>query len=143
MIHNLDEKEAHRAGYRDSIEDALRVANIIRSKFDPKKFIQKQGTKWIEVHPFGTPEGVSETLFSTKPTEGSDGGEEYNDEVGMIRNDLQTMIRCAKELERILSSNENVAEWAQEKIAVAKSMIVTILDYVASEHELGHKYTNK
>jgi hypothetical protein len=28
-----------------------------------------------------------------------------------------------------------MAEWAQEKIAVVKSMIVTVKDYVASEHE--------
>jgi hypothetical protein len=27
-----------------------------------------------------------------------------------------------------------MAEWAQEKVAVVKSMIVTVKDYVASEH---------
>jgi len=143
MVSNHEERAARAEGFRDSPEQALKLHGILRSKFDPKKFIQKQGSKWIEVFPFGEQKGVSETLFSSKPTEGADGGEEYNDEVGMIRNDLHTMIRCAKELEEILSSNENVAEWAQEKIAVAKSMIVTILDYVASEHELGHKYKNK
>ena len=72
-----------------------------------------------------------------------DGGEEYNDEVGMIRNDLHTMVRCAAELNEILKRDENVAEWVQEKIAVAKSMMVTILDYVASEHELGNIPRNK
>jgi hypothetical protein len=72
--------------------------------------------------------------------ESSDGGSEYNDEVGMIRNDLHTMVRCASELNEILKRDENVAEWVQEKIAVAKSMMVTILDYVASEHEMGNVY---
>jgi hypothetical protein len=72
--------------------------------------------------------------------EGFDGGSEYNDEVGMIRNDLHTMVRCAAELNEILKRDENIAEWVQEKIAVAKSMMVTILDYVASEHEMGNIY---
>jgi len=81
--------------------------------------------------------------YNMMPTEEFDGGGEYNDEVGMIRNDLHTLVRCAEQLDEILTKNENVAEWAQEKIAVAKSMMVTILDYVQSEHELGHTYRNK
>jgi hypothetical protein len=74
-------------------------------------------------------------------SEGFDGGGEYNDEVGMIKNDLHTIVRCTESLEKILEENENVAEWVQEKIAVSKSMMVTILDYVKSEHELGHVYS--
>jgi hypothetical protein len=74
-------------------------------------------------------------------SEGFDGGGEYNDEVGMIKNDLHTIARCTESLEKILEENENVAEWVQEKIAVSKSMMVTILDYVKSEHELGHVYS--
>jgi hypothetical protein len=53
MIHNDEESVAHQHGYRDSHEDALRVHNIIRSKFDPKKFVQKQGGKWVPVYPYG------------------------------------------------------------------------------------------
>jgi hypothetical protein len=30
-----------------------------------------------------------------------------------------------------------MAEWAQEKLAVVKSMIVAVKDYIASEHERG------
>jgi hypothetical protein len=73
--------------------------------------------------------------------EGFNGGGEYNDEVGMIKNDLRTIVRCTENLEKILEENENIAEWVQEKIAVSKSMMVTILDYVKSEHELGHVYS--
>jgi hypothetical protein len=62
---------------------------------------------------------------------------EYDDEVGMIKNDIHTLVRCSVELYKLLEKNENVAEWVQEKIAVAKSMMVTVLDYVASEHEMG------
>jgi len=70
-----------------------------------------------------------------------DGGGEYNDEVGMIKNDLHTIVRCASDLNKMLHKDENIAEWAQEKIAVVKSMMVTVLDYIASEHEMGHEYT--
>ena len=61
--------------------------------------------------------------------------EEYHDEAGMVKSNLATIIRSAEELDNILHDNENMAEWAQEKIAVVKSMIVTVKDYVASEHE--------
>jgi hypothetical protein len=56
MIANLDEPNARSQGYRDSIDGALRVAGIIRSKFDPKKFVQKQGNGWVTVYPFGKQE---------------------------------------------------------------------------------------
>ena len=60
--------------------------------------------------------------------------EEYNDEAGMVKSNLATIIRSAEELEQLIHDNENMAEWAQEKVAVVKSMIVTVKDYVASEH---------
>lgn len=53
MVHNLDEPTARGMGYRDSVDGALKVVGIIRSKFDPKKFVQNQGGKWIQVFPFG------------------------------------------------------------------------------------------
>ena len=60
--------------------------------------------------------------------------EEYNDEAGMAKSNLHTIIRSAEELEHLIHDNENMAEWAQEKLAVVKSMIVTVKDYIASEH---------
>jgi hypothetical protein len=63
--------------------------------------------------------------------------EEYNDEAGMVKSNLHTIIRSAEELEQLIHDNENMAEWAQEKLAVVKSMIVTVKDYIASEHERG------
>ena len=61
--------------------------------------------------------------------------EEYNDEAGMVKSNLHTIIRSAEELEQLIHDNENMAEWAQEKVAVVKSMIVTVKDYISSEHE--------
>ncbi len=63
--------------------------------------------------------------------------EEYNDEAGMVKSNLHTIIRSAEELEQLIHDNENMAEWAQEKLALVKSMIVTVKDYIASEHESG------
>ena len=63
--------------------------------------------------------------------------EEYNDEAGMVKSNIHTIIRSAEELEHLIHDNENMAEWAQEKIAVVKSMIVAVKDYIASEHERG------
>jgi hypothetical protein len=65
MIDNLDEPKARSMGYRDSIEGALRVANIMRSKFDPKKYVQKQGNQWVPVYPFGKPQATE--AFSSPP----------------------------------------------------------------------------
>ena len=56
MIDNREERQAKAQGFRDSQEDALKVHGIIRSKFKPGKWVQKQGTQWVEVHPFGQPE---------------------------------------------------------------------------------------
>jgi hypothetical protein len=59
MISNYNEKQARAEGFRDTQEQALRLHNIIRSKFNPKKWVQKQGGSWVEVFPFGQP-NVSE-----------------------------------------------------------------------------------
>jgi hypothetical protein len=72
-ISNHDERAAHHQGYRDSPEEALKVHGIIKSKFKPGKWVQKQGNSWPEVFPFGKPEGVSETA-SAGATSSSMGG---------------------------------------------------------------------
>lgn len=63
MIDNLDEPKAKAAGYKETPELALKAAGIMRSKFDPKKFVQNQSGKWVTVYPYGkpgTPEGSIE-----------------------------------------------------------------------------------
>jgi len=61
MIHNNEEQVAHRQGYRDSHESALKAQGIVRSKFKPGKWVQKQGNSWTEVFPYGKPDGVDES----------------------------------------------------------------------------------
>jgi hypothetical protein len=72
-----------------------------------------------------------------------DGGEEYNDEVGMVKNNLHTLMRATKGLHNMLEPNENMPEWVQEKIAAAKGMLVAAWDYMLSQHEEGNVYTNE
>jgi hypothetical protein len=62
---------------------------------------------------------------------------EYNDEAGMAKNSLHTIVRVATHLERELGDNENLPEWVQEKIGAIKEMMVTVMDYMISQHEMG------
>lgn len=53
MVHNKEERQARNMGYKETHDEALKAAGIIRSKFDPKKFLRKQGDKWVQVFPYG------------------------------------------------------------------------------------------
>jgi len=61
MVSNRVEREARAQGFRDTVEQALKMHGIVKSKFKPGKWVQKQGDSWTEVHPFGKPEGINET----------------------------------------------------------------------------------
>lgn len=63
--------------------------------------------------------------------------EEYSDEAGMVKDNLHTIIRAMTELCTSLKDNEDIPEWAQEKIAQAKGMLVSVKDYMISQHEQG------
>jgi hypothetical protein len=52
MVGNPQRQQAIAAGFRDSHEQALKLHNIIRSKFSNNKFVQKQGDKWVQVNPY-------------------------------------------------------------------------------------------
>lgn len=47
--------QARKEGYSDSHEAALKRAGIFKSKFDPKKYVKKNGDKWVQVFPYGKP----------------------------------------------------------------------------------------
>ena len=82
-------------------------------------------------------DGVMMTRASNMSSEGIDHGErgEYNDEAGMAKDSLHTIVRHARELERALRSNENLPEWVQEKIGQIKGMMSSVTDYIVSTHE--------
>ena len=83
----------------------------------------------------------SDGVMMTRPTncssESIEHGEqsEYNDEAGMAKDSLHTIVRHAKELESALRDNENLPEWVQEKIGQIKGMMSSVTDYIISTHE--------
>jgi len=60
---------------------------------------------------------------------------EYNDEAGMTKDSLHTIVRHARELEKCLRQNENLPEWVQEKVGQIKGMMSSVTDYIISTHE--------
>jgi hypothetical protein len=62
---------------------------------------------------------------------------EYNDESGMAKTNLHTMLRAVKGLHDAIADGENLPEWVQEKIAGAKMNLVSVWDYILSQHEQG------
>lgn len=58
---------------------------------------------------------------------------EYDDEAGMADNNLETMKRAVQGIDDLIHTGDNLPEWCQEKIAVAKSMLVAVWDYMKSE----------
>jgi hypothetical protein len=82
-------------------------------------------------------DGVMMTRATNCSSESIEHGEqaEYNDEAGMTKDSLHTIVRHAKELERALRDNENLPEWVQEKIGQIKGMMSSVTDYIISTHE--------
>lgn len=69
-------------------------------------------------------------IYNTTPESDSP---EYNDEATMIETNLETMRRAIDSIDEIINTNDNVPEWVQEKIAVTKSMLVSVSDYMKSK----------
>lgn len=62
---------------------------------------------------------------------------EYDDEAGMADNNLETLRRAVEGIDELINAGDNLPEWCQEKIAVSKSMLVAVWDYMKSEEERG------
>jgi hypothetical protein len=62
---------------------------------------------------------------------------EYDDEAGSAESNLHTIARAADGLLDTIDSNENLPEWAQEKIAKVEGMLVAVWDYLESQEEEG------
>jgi hypothetical protein len=95
QIHNDEERAAHQHGYRDSIEGALRVVNIIRSKFDSSKFVQKVGNKWVPVNPFGSADDVEEAQgdpIGTVQSATPDGKVAIKTDTGVVTTDKSALM---------------------------------------------------
>jgi hypothetical protein len=65
---------------------------------------------------------------------------EYDDEAGMADNNLSTLRRAVEGLDDLIDAGDNLPEWCQEKIAVAKSMLVSVWDYMESEDDAEEEF---
>lgn len=62
---------------------------------------------------------------------------EYDDEAGMAKSNLHTMARAVNGLLDNIKNNDNLPEWAQEKLAKAEMMTTGVWDYLLSQKEQG------
>ena len=63
---------------------------------------------------------------------------EYDDEAGMAHSNLLTSARAVIGLLKTIDNRDNLPEWAQEKIAKAEMMLVTVWDYLQSQKQMGN-----
>jgi len=63
---------------------------------------------------------------------------EYDDEAGMAQSNLLTTARAVQGLLDTIKDRDNLPEWAQEKIAKAEMMLVSVWDYLQSQKEMGN-----
>jgi hypothetical protein len=59
---------------------------------------------------------------------------EYDREGDMAKEQMHTIMSAAKELHSILRDEENLPEWVQKKITLAKEYIDTARDYMLTQH---------
>ena len=98
--------------------------NLLRTHDPEEKAKYQQGIKQrIKNQPMAGPKGQLPEDFNG----------EYDDEAGMADNNLETLERAVDGIDNLIQSGDNLPEWCQEKIAVAKSMLVAVWDYMYSE----------
>ena len=68
---------------------------------------------------------------------------EYDYEGQMSRTQLQTTMRNCKDLIDMIDNEENMPEWVQSKITLAKEYITSVRDYLQSKQELGEETINE
>jgi len=78
--------------------------------------------------------GTSKLMTREGDQDPADQGE-YDREGEMGRNEIHTMMRNAKQLEKMLGNDDDLPEWVQKKLSLASDYMQTIADYLASEKE--------
>ena len=79
---------------------------------------------------------------------------EYDQEGSMAKDDIHTIVRHARALEKILGDNDNLPEWVQAKLAKIEGMMTAVDDYMQDQKErdvekatgeegIGEESTNK
>lgn len=101
----------------------------------PKKKGRPKGTgRKLGAKPTGTSKLARQSAIREGDIEIQDQGE-YDQEGDMAKDDIHTLVRDARALERILGDNDNLPEWVQAKLTKAKGMISAVSDYMQTERE--------
>ena len=95
-------------------------------------FIIKSGDETGNTYTSFTPEDLSDSDNMSEEFNG-----EYDDEAGMVQSNLRTMARAVNGLLDTIQDNDNLPEWAQEKLAKAEMMTTSVWDYLLSQKEQG------
>ena len=164
MVSNQNERQARAQGFRDSQDEALKVHGIIRSKFDPKKFVQNQGGKWVQVFPYGEDQGVAEdhstasggwgqgayaSASSSSKWAGAgkddsvhENPEWYGDEANsMSTSQLKSLVKHAAKLRQAVKAmqaqGDTLEPWQQAKVTKASDYLDAVFNAVDDEHDMG------
>jgi hypothetical protein len=111
--------------------------------FSAKKFIRDLDDQGYEFTHVVSPEGKITYLPHLDPRNfpkdevDEDFNGEYDDEAGMAHSNLLTTARAVQGLLDTIKDRDNLPEWAQEKIAKAEMMLVSVWDYLQSQKEMG------
>jgi hypothetical protein len=84
-------------------------------------------------------DGVMMTRASNMSSESRDPGE-YDQEGSMAKDDIHTIVRHARALEKILGDNDNLPEWVQAKLAKIEGMMTAVDDYMQAQRERDMEY---
>jgi hypothetical protein len=115
---------------QDEPKDDTEVSTEPRKKGRPKG--PAKGPERVTAKSYkyksGRPAKVAEDDLET-----TDRGE-YDREGDMAKEQMHTIMSAAKELHGMLKDEENLPEWVQKKITLAKEYIDTARDYMATQH---------
>ena len=108
-----------------------------KGKTNSYRLLDKGGKKAIQVQVYGMDNGKYElNMYKESVNEAKDPGE-YDKEGDMAKTQLKTIIRNAEQMMNILSDNENMPEWVQNKITKASDYLTSAYNYMASEDDGG------
>jgi hypothetical protein len=109
-----------------------------KQKNDPRGRISGQDADKLEKRKMGLSAAIHK--IEKKGLQGVAEGDfngEYDDEAGMAQSNLHTLARAVDGLLNTIDDGDNLPEWAQEKIAKAEMMLVSVWDYLQSQKEQG------
>jgi hypothetical protein len=115
--------------------DSIRMRSDYRGQQDPRsdQELIDLSNQWLSL--FNKATGEFKGMSGQGVAEGFNG--EYDDEAGMAHTNLITIARAAQGLLDTIDDNDNLPEWAQEKIAKVEGMLVTVWNYLQSQKAQG------